>query len=238
MNDLSAARQRLAETPFNVLRRLPLIGRLMVVVRDAAVTHERIGEVERVDVQGDKVFCVGAAHDCAIDLRRIAGVVIDRSGRMKERVLPKLEFVAADDTVMFSVVGLDDIDRFEAAMRGFNGAAVEPRVADAGEAATLGPDDAAARPLKAALAAGATVAVSMRGPGILQNWRGLLGEINPAMGFINIITPDFHLHVRGSAVSGWQRQAAGDALELTALDRDGARLGLSLRGPARAFGDA
>jgi putative heme degradation protein len=80
----------------------------------------------------------------------------------------------------------------------------------------------------------------MQRPGVTQRWRGLVPEINPAMGFINIITSDFHLHLRGGDVRHWQRSAptADDAIELTAIGADDTSLGLFLRGPSRALGAA
>jgi len=64
----------------------------------------------------------------------------------------------------------------------------------------------------------------------------LCRRINMAMGFINIITPDFHL--RSGAVFSWQQREIGgtDKLELTALDEAGQALGLVLRGTRKDFG--
>ena len=50
-----------------------------------------------------------------------------------------------------------------------------------------------------------------------QRWRGIVPAINPAMGFINLIAADFHLHLRAGAVAlrtesrnGWRSRAGRD----------------------------
>ena len=64
----------------------------MIVAQNDGVTHERIGTIERLEKQAGRVFCIGQAHNCSIDLASVSSVVIDRTARMKDRVLPKLEF--------------------------------------------------------------------------------------------------------------------------------------------------
>lgn len=92
-------------------------------------------------------------------------------------------------------------------------------------------------PLTAANNSGTEVAIEMQKPGLVQRWSGLVPAINPAMGFINIIAPDFHLHVRGGTVARWDSQDAGvnGHVRLTALDADGKPIGLALQGPRDAF---
>ncbi len=45
MNDEMALRQQMTAAPERVLARLPAMGKVMVVVQDGGVTHERIGIV-------------------------------------------------------------------------------------------------------------------------------------------------------------------------------------------------
>ena len=84
MSDGIILRQRLLESPVRLLNRLPLAGKLMIVAQRDGVTHERMGNVERLEKQGDRVVCIGEAHDCSIDLAAVTSVVIDRTARMKD----------------------------------------------------------------------------------------------------------------------------------------------------------
>ena len=56
-------RRQLSVPPLHVFRRLPLLGRIMIAARDDVVTLERIGIVEKLERDGDTMFCVGQAHD-------------------------------------------------------------------------------------------------------------------------------------------------------------------------------
>ena len=240
MTNEAVLRHQLSETPANVLRRLPLMGRVMVVAKDAAATHERIGEIERLEKAGDLMFLISAEHDCEIDVSALASAIVDRSGRMKDKVLPKIEFTNAVGETVFSVIALDGIAKFDYAVAQFKGMPLSAAGKPASEPATLGTNDVGAVPLHAAHKAEAEITIEMNLAGLKQSWTGLVPEINPAMGFINMMTKDFHLHLRGGAVSKWQRSAAasGDHIELVALDGAGKLTGLVLRGPSSAFGAA
>jgi len=74
MPDEIILRQRLSESPARLLNRLPLAGKLMIVAQLDGVTHERIGIVERLEKQGDRVVCIGETHDCSIDLTSVTSV--------------------------------------------------------------------------------------------------------------------------------------------------------------------
>lgn len=236
MNDDVALRQQMTAAPERVLARLPAMGKVMVVVQDGGVTHERIGVVERIAKSDGSIVVAGASHDCTLDPARVVSVVADRSGRMKDKVLPKLEFIDADDKLVFSIVGLDGIEKFDAALSRFPGAPLEAKPKAAGEQATLPNDDPGLRPLVAANRAETEIAIEMTKLGMVQRWRGLVPAVNPAMGFINIIAPDFHLHVRGGTIAKWEQVAveAGE-VRLDALDVSGQPIGLTLRGPKGAF---
>ncbi len=56
------------------------------------------------------------------------------------------------------------------------------------------------------------------------------------MGFVNVMRPDFHLHLRSGAIARWRREQHGAVTELVAEDHGGAALGLVLRGEDRALG--
>ena len=230
-------RQRLSDPPIRILNRLPLAGKLMIVAQNDGVTHERIGHIERLEKQADRVFCIGQAHNCSIDLASVSSVVIDRTARMKDRVLPKLEFQNAVEETLFTVVSLDIGDKFDTGFGSFAGVPVVVPDKQSSGASSLSSDDPAFQPLRAAIEAGIEIEIQMRRPGLDQRWRGIVPTINPAMGFINLIAADFHLHLRGGAIASWRSQGAevdGD-VELAAIGQDGDPLGLVLVGPARAF---
>ena len=98
-------RQRLSAPPVRIVDRLPFAGKLMIVAQNDGVTHERIGNIERLEKQAGRAFCIGQAHNCSIDLASVVSVVIDRTARMKDRVLPKLEFQNAGEETLFTEIG-------------------------------------------------------------------------------------------------------------------------------------
>ena len=238
MNDTTALRQQLDATPDRVLMRLTAMGRIMIVASGDGVTHERIGVVEKIRRSESSFVFTGDAHDCTVDMTQVATAIVDRSGRMKDKVLPKLELLNAGGELVFSIVGLDGIEKFDEGLARFSGAALAPKVKEnAAGQATLHDDDPATQPLAAAIEASAEIAIEMQKTGMIQRWRGLLPAINPAMGFVNIIAPDFHLHVRGGTVARWERSDADIAghIRLSALDAGGKPTGLTLQGPRNAF---
>ena len=231
-------RQRLSDPPARILNRLPLAGKLMIVAQRDGVTHERIGIVERLEKQGDRVLCIGEAHDCSIDVAAVTSVVLDRTARMKDKVLPKLEFQNASEETLFTVVSLDNGDKFDLGFATLPGVPIAVPDKKSSEASSLANDDAAFQPLRAAIEAGTEIEIQMRRAGLDQRWRGIVPAINPAMGFINLIAADFHLHLRGGTVASWQSHKTGvdGAVELSAIGQDGNPLGLALIGPAATFG--
>jgi putative heme degradation protein len=238
MNDTTALRQQLSAAPDRVLARLTAMGKVMIVAQDGGVTHERIGVVERVRRDEGRFVFAGDAHDCTVDVAHVVTAIADRSGKMKDKVLPKLELLNANGELVFSVVGLDGIEKFDEGIARFAGTAIEPKLKQAtATQATLRDDDPAMRPLTAAHETGTEIAIEMQKTGMTQRWQGLVPAINPAMGFVNIIAPDFHLHVRGGTVARWERQdtEASGHVRLTALDGEGKAIGLTLQGPRSAF---
>jgi putative heme degradation protein len=229
-------RRRLSDPPVRILNRLPVAGKLMIVAQSDGVTHERIGNIERLEKQAGRVFCIGQAHNCSIDLASVASVVIDRTARMKDRVLPKLEFHNAAEETLFTVVSLDNTDKFDAGFASFAGVPVAAPDKQFSEASRLSDDDPAFQPLRAAIEAGIEIEIQMRRPALDQRWRGKVPAINPAMGFINLIAADFHLHLRGGTVASWRRTEGDGDVELAAIGQDGNPLGLILAGPGAAFG--
>jgi putative heme degradation protein len=231
-------REKLLAGPQQVLARLPSLGRLMIVAQHGGATHERLGSVEGVVYLDQRALCRGACHDCDVDLDAVDSIVIDRSGRMKDTVLPRIEFLNAGGDGLFRVVGLEGLEKFDQGLAGIAGAALpEPSAIQSAPSAEVSDSDPGALPLQAACDAGTAVTVELRGAGITQRWRGIINAVRPAMGFVNVITDDFHLHLRGGAVAAWKSGGSpvdGEA-ELIAADGNGDATGLVLRGPERVF---
>ncbi|HEY0292345.1 MAG TPA: hypothetical protein VGC51_08400 [Hansschlegelia sp.] len=230
-------REALSAVPRAVLDRLPLLGRAMLTANRGGATHERIGPITAVTFDGDVAALAGDCHDAVIDLTVVVRAVADRSGKMKDRALPRVEFQGADGETVFSVIALEGLELFEAALATLkDGEALPPKEKPAdGGPAELGENDPGLEPFAAARAAEGEVVVSFATPGLTQRWRGRVPEIKPISGFINVMTSDFHLHLRGGAVARWRREEGADGLVLTAEDAAGAPTGLTVSGPASSF---
>lgn len=235
------ARRTVRENAATVLQRLPQIGRLMIIGKTEAVTHERIGPVESVARDGGALVCRGAAHDSRIETAGIVSIIADTSSVMRDQVYPRLDFNDAEGKAVVSVVGFEGLDPFEAALAGLS---LEP-LADAGEKPArkerpdVAADDPGRGPLEAALAAGLPITIAFEKLGFSQRWTGIVPKVSPAMGFINVMDGDFHLHLPGGSVARWMSRAADGRTELLALDAAGAPIGLSLIAEdSAAFGPA
>lgn len=222
--DQLPARARLDADLTKTLATLPAMGKLMVTSSHAGATHERIGTVESVVSDGDWVVLAGAEHDSRIEAGAIAGMIVDRSGRMGDKVYPRIDFQAADGGNIFSVVGFEGLEPFDKELAGL-GALLPLEPAEkpvAGERGEVAADDPGAVPFEAALASEAETVIGFRRAGFEQRWRGRVEAVKPAMGFINVMRPDFHLHLKAGSVARWR----GDGPELHAEAADGAPLGL------------
>lgn len=214
-------------TPAEVLDRLPAIGRLMVIVRTEGTTHERIGEVEAVTRDGDTAIVSGACHDSRIDTATLAAVVIDRTSTMREKVYPRLEFRDASGELVVSVVGMEGVEPFDAALADFTAVeeAPEPKEdASSDPRPELDPADPALAPFETLRDSGAEVAIRNDRAGVGQEWKGVVADIKPVMGFVNVMTKDFHLHLEGGSVASWQK-APGERI---AIGQSGQPTGLRL----------
>lgn len=214
-------REILPVPPSSVIRKLPAMGELMITAKRNGATHERIGTIETVGIEDGWLVCGGAAHNSRIDPTVITSVIVDRTSIMQDKVYPRIDFRRGDE-VLFSVVGFAGLEPFDAALAEFGpGEAIpeesrEPRAKR--DEATL--EDAGAAPLQTALEAGSTVTIGFWREGFEQEWSGVIDSVKPAMGFINVMRPDFHLHLLGGAVAGWNDGAA--------LNADGKPTGLWL----------
>ena len=92
----------------------------------------------------------------------------------------------------------------------------------------LADDDPGFCLLDALRQAGGTVELLLERKGFTQSWRGAIEKVSSGMGFANVMTESFHLHLRGGSVAGWRWQA--DAARLVALDTQDRPIGLFVRG--------
>ena len=241
MSNETNPREKLAQTPAEILQSLPGMGRVMLSTRSGGATHERMGAVEMVTISGNEARLSGAFHDCRIDLTTVVSVVADRTSKMRERVLPRLECQDASGETLFSLIGLDGLEPFDKALEPYGaGEKLEPIQREApggGGSADVPENDLGARSFAAILASGEAIAIDVERAGLFQHWQGALPEPKPAMGFVNIMQGDFHLHLKAGAVSGWARTESAGTVALEARDSDGKGFGLVLRGPAAAFAE-
>ena len=232
-------RERLAVPPADLLLRLPDIGRLMITAKQGGATHERIGSVARAERRGDAVVLSGDEHASTIALGGIASVIVDRTSVMRDQAYPRADFLDAEDDVLFSVVGFGGIEPFDAVLARFGpGEALPVRTDESGPRGEVIEGDPGAAPFEAALKLAAPVTIGFARPGFEQAWHGLVEGVKPAMGFINVMRPDFHLHLKSGAVAHWRAEPAGDEVVLHAERADGAPIGLFVRGPAILAADA
>lgn len=236
-------REALLQSPAEILPLLTAMGRVMLSARRQGAIHERMGAVQGVTIDADKARLAGECHDSVIDLAVVKRIVVDRSGKMRDKVLPKLECQDAAGETLFSLIGLEGLEPFDAALAPLGaGAPLEPvlREAPAGGSQNapqqdVRPDDLGAATFAAILGNALPVAIDFERPGLFQHWVGLLPEPKPSMGFVNVMQGDFHLHLQAGAVVGWARHQTEAEVMLRALDAEGCETGLSLRGPAAAF---
>jgi len=220
-------RFHLSAGPAQAAGLLPMFGRVLVGLARGAITHERLGPVARVDLRDGWVTLGGEAHDAALLESAVARVVADRTGRMRDRVLPRLEFQDAEGAVLLSATALEGAEAFDAALADWVAEPAPPRpVPDAAQAPA--PDDmaedAATLALEALRDSGGEVEIAMVTRAARQSWRGRVEAVRPAMGFANIIRPDFHLHLRMGSLGGFRPAGAGREV----LDTDGLPTGLTL----------
>lgn len=239
MTETSKLREALKQSPADILAVLPAMGRVMLSTRLNGAIHERMGPVGSVTVADGKARLAGEFHDSVIDLAVVTRLVADRSGKMRDKVLPRLECQDEAGETLFSLIGLEGLEPFDQALAPLgNGEPLEAvvREAPSGDPAPeLEQDDLGATSFAAILANGLPVAIDLTRPGLFQHWAGALPEPKPMMGFVNVMQGDFHLHLKGGAVGGWLRTESDGEAELQALDPDGRPSGLVLRGPAAAF---
>ncbi len=229
-----ATRRILREPAEAVLQKLPLIGKLMIIGKRNGATHERIGAVETVAVEAERIVCRGACHDSSIDPALVVTIVADTSSVMQGQVYPRLDFNDEKGEPVFSVVGFDGLDPFEKALDGLRIEAGDSEADKPGrpERPDVAENDEGLKPLNLALQTARPVVISFEAPGFGQSWSGIVEKVKPAMGFINVMTSDFHLHLLGGAVAAWAEHEESGATTFRALDAQQKEIGLTVRLPA------
>lgn len=234
-------RERLDVTPVALLSRLPAIGRVMISSERLGATHERIGLVENVRIEDGWIICEGAEHDSRIELAAITEVIIDRTSVMREKAYPRIELRGQDGEPIANVTGFKGLSPFDAVLSAFpQGTAQEVHERPApgpGEQEELNERDAGLEPLAAAERVAGRVRIELVKPYFRQAWEGDITAVKPAMGFVNIIQPGFHLHLKGGSLSSWRREESDGQLRFVALAAaNGEETGLIVSGPTASFG--
>lgn len=218
-------------TPAEVLGRLPGMGRLMVILRTGAITHERIGPVGAVQEIGGAARISGDCHDSTIPLAPIAVIAVDRSSGMREKVYPRLEFRDDAGQVLVAVIGMEGPEPFEAGIAPFaRQPDPAPTRSEPIERDPLAEDDPVHAPFETLIASGQSAVITASARGVSQSWQGIVELVKPSMGYLNVMTGDFHMHLAGGTVASW-REEPGRRL---ALDAEGQPTGLTLTSAAFA----
>lgn len=216
-----------AEFLDDILNRLPNMDRLMVVVAAFDTVHERIGVVESVSVDDGSIRLTGKNHNAKIDANRIAGIFFDTTSQMKDKTLPKLDFRNASDETIFAMVGLEGLEPFAQAMDPLAKTSVPTLPKPSRENISneeIDEDDPGNRFLQKLCDEKKSLTIEIAAPGVTQFWQGQIEAVRPMMGHVNIIQPDFHLHLPADKVASWVENKR----QWQALDSDGFHIGLTI----------
>lgn len=239
LHPLAHPRERLNAKPEDVLKRLPEMGRLMINSKHLGATHERIGTVEKVTVEDGWIHFSSNEHASRIELAAISALVVDRTSVMQGKVYPRIDLQNSAADVIGSVIGFEGGEAFDSVLEQFGaGKALEvatPESKPATERKEIADDDQGLVPFKAAERNGATVRIELRLPSFVQHWQGAIPTVKPSMGFINVMQPDFHLHLKGESVASWTRENKDGHSHFHALNTEGEALGLIVSGPEDGF---
>jgi len=233
-------RERLDVAPAALLARLPAIGRVMINSERLGATHERIGSVEKVRIEDGWLVCEGAEHNSRIELAAIATMIVDRTSVMREKTYPRIELRGTDGESIANVTGFEGLEPFDAVLAAFpqgTELAVEERSSGSlDERKELDADDAGLEPFAAAERSGGRVRIEFTRPSFWQVWEGDMPAVKPVMGYVNVMRPDFHLHLKGGSVGGWRREDDAGEARFVALTTDGVETGLTVSGAVGSFG--
>lgn len=232
-------RERLDVAPTALLARLPAIGRVMINSERLGATHERIGPVEKVRIEDGWLVCEGAEHNSRIELAAVVTIIVDRTSVMREKSYPRIELRGADGESIANVTGFEGLEPFDAVLAAFlqgTELAAEERTGSLDERKELDADDAGLEPFAAAERNGGRVRIEFSRPSFWQAWEGDMPVVKPVMGYVNVMRPDFHLHLKGGSVGGWRREDNAGEARFVALTAEGAETGLTVSGAQTSFG--
>lgn len=210
--------------------RLPQLEKIMVIGKTEEATHERIGPVSNVKIDGDWVYLSGDYHNSKINLSLISKMVVDTSSVMKDRTFPRIDFMNDSETNIFSIVGFEGLEVFERGLESF--AHKELQVATEkpvrNERPPVSEDDQGKILIEGLQKNAEDVSISFGKTGFDQQWSGIIEKTSMGMGFINIMTEDFHLHLPGGSVASWDFSQNGDLAIARANNSAGAYIGLQI----------
>lgn len=212
-----------------VIRRLPTMGKLMIIGKANGATHERIGVVEQIGEADGWLTATSPHHDSKMDPRLVCRIVLDTSGIIQDQVYLRLEFQDGNGDTLFACVGFEGAALFEAATEDLRRTKLQ--AAAAAERPTrpdVADDDAGMKLLTTALTAARPITILFESAGFKQSWTGCVEKVSPAMGFINVLHPDFHLHLLGSAVASWDGQTPPEGFRLRAINDQEKAIGLTI----------
>jgi putative heme degradation protein len=210
------------------LSRLASAGRIMAVLSAPGALLERIGPLNSVTIEDGWLCLNGAAHNARLRLDALAAVVVDRTPRMRDKPMPRVELQAADGTALMTLHALDGGEGLDAALGPMMGDQAPPRIL-LEPAAPRAPQQAGAELLDMLQAACVEAEILLTTPHATQRYRGTLPALRAMGEHQNLIQSDFHLHLADSAVLRWRRQALPDGgMRLHAEAGDGSLLGLTI----------
>lgn len=213
-----------------IIRRLPSLGNLMIIGKANGATHERIGIVEKIEDVDGWLVASGEHHDSRMNASLVCRTILDTSSVMQNQVYPRLDFQDAEGNTLFAFVGFAGEAPFQAGVADLDKRELEASATPRPQRPDVAADDAGAVPLNAALEAALPVTIAFESRGFEQAWTGIVEKVSPGMGFINIMRPDFHLHLLGGTVSGWREEHSANGIRLIALDLQNNATGLSVSG--------
>jgi len=230
-------RVKLLADAADVLKTLPSMGRLMINSKSGGATHERIGLVEWVEIHDNWIYFSGSEHQSRVHLSAIASLIADRSSVMQEKVYPRIDLRAEDESVIGSVIGFEGAEPFNRALNGFAFSILSPKEKDrgAGEAHDISDDEPGLMPFAVAQRNKAEVRITLDLPAFKQEWSGEMPEVRSSRGFINVMKPDFHLHLKAGHVVSWHEIEEEGEYYFSALDATGHKTGLTVSGKKDAF---
>lgn len=239
MTQTNFPRARLSASPADIIKALPGMARIMINTRWGGATHERMGVVETVTEADGWLVCAGAEHASRIDPALITAVIVDRTSIMGGNPYPRIDFMLDDDEVLCSAISFAGLEPFDAALSPFGPGTELPLVErtppSTAPAAETDVRDPGCFPFESALASAQPVAVRIARPGFAAEWVGIVEKVSPSRGFINVMRPDFHLHLKAGAVAGWRHETSGAETIMVALNGKGQPTGLTVHGTAAAF---